>query len=115
MPHRNAQQIRDNRFTRSSPSFHRASLALPTRQRWARVSRPRPRRDPRSARLGRSLALPTRQRWARVSRLLLSTSRLLVTTAANVSWDRDTWLFFAGWGPLPIGSAWDATWLVFAM
>jgi hypothetical protein len=50
-----------------------------------------------------------------VRRLLLSTSRLLVTTAADVSWDLDTWLFFARWGPLPIGSAWDATWLVFAM
>jgi multidrug efflux pump subunit AcrA (membrane-fusion protein) len=51
----------------------------------------------------------------RVWDVLLSTSRLLVTTAADVSWDLDTWLFFAGWGPLPIGSAWDATWLVFAM
>jgi hypothetical protein len=27
MPHRNAQQIQDNRFTRSSPSFHRARAA----------------------------------------------------------------------------------------
>jgi hypothetical protein len=30
MPHRDAQQIRDDRFTRSSPTFHRArSKVLP--------------------------------------------------------------------------------------
>jgi hypothetical protein len=28
MPHRDAQQIRDERFTRSSPTFHRARATL---------------------------------------------------------------------------------------
>jgi hypothetical protein len=29
MPHRDSQQIRDDRFTRSSPTFHRATLGHP--------------------------------------------------------------------------------------